>query len=182
MGKNTIRISKFLSLVLRHKPETIGIELDSNGWVSIPVLLAALAANGRAISREELEKIVQENDKQRFAIQDGRIRANQGHSISVSLDLEPTIPPASLYHGTATRFLASILGSGLKKMNRQHVHLSADKVTARKVGIRHGKPAILKIDASQMTQDGFQFFLSNNGVWLTDSVAPRYIEVIEHDV
>ncbi len=178
MSKDTVRISKLLSLVLRHRPEEIGIELDPNGWVLISTLLAALAAKGYEISHADLEKVVRENDKQRFTIQDGWIRANQGHSVKVSLGIEPSIPPDSLYHGTATRFLASILESGLQKMSRQHVHLSADQATAHQVGMRHGKPVILKIYASQMHQDGFEFYRSDNGVWLTDSVAPRYLEVL----
>ena len=181
MDKKLVRISKLLSLVLRHKPEEIGIELDPNGWVAVSTLLEALAANGRVISREDLDKVVRENDKKRFVIQAERIRANQGHSIEVSLDLKPTLPPDTLFHGTATRFLASILESGLKKMNRQHVHLSAEVETAQKVGMRHGKPAVLKIRALQMSEAGFEFFISDNGVWLTDAVPPQYLDVIERD-
>ncbi|MEM1367106.1 MAG: RNA 2'-phosphotransferase [Cyanobacteria bacterium P01_H01_bin.15] len=181
MSQRMIRVSKLLSLVLRHKPEDIGIALDSQGWVSVPTLLNALAANGHAILPEELEQVVRENDKQRFTIRDGRIRANQGHSVEVFLSLNAATPPDSLYHGTATRFLTSILQSGLQKMNRHHVHLSADKIMAQKVGTRHGKPVILKVDAVKMSQDGQLFFLSDNGVWLTDSVSPQYLQVLSDE-
>lgn len=175
---DTKKTSKFLSLVLRHKPSTIGIELDSNGWVAIPTLLEALANHGHPLSREQLEIVVSTNDKKRFLIDSDRIRANQGHSINIDLNLSPIAPPKILYHGTATRFLNSIFRDGLKKMSRQHVHLSADEITARKVGQRHGKPAILAVDAHRMNNDGIPFFKSENGVWLVDSVKSCYLELL----
>ena len=170
------RISKFLSFVLRHHPEEIGITLDENGWVDVDVLLSAMAEHGRAIRREQLEDIVATNDKQRFAIEDGRIRANQGHSVSVDLDLSERQPPDVLYHGTATRFVDAIRAQGLSKMSRQHVHLSADEATASKVGVRHGKLVILRVDAAAMVRDGHVFFCSKNGVWLVDHVPPEFLE------
>ena len=171
------QVSKFLSLVLRHKPETIGIVLDREGWVPVDTLLAACRAHGRDISRARLDDIVATNPKRRFAFSaDGaRIRANQGHSVEVDLRLEEKDPPEVLYHGTVQRFLPSIDAEGLKKGRRHHVHLSADVATARKVGARRGKPVVLKVDAGRMYQDGYKFFVSANGVWLTDSVPPGYL-------
>ena len=173
---NDKSLSRFLSLILRHKPETIGLELDPNGWIDIDTLLSALNAAGKSVTREDLARVVENNDKQRFIIQDGRIRANQGHSVSVDLGLTETAPPQTLYHGTATRFLDRIRAEGLKKMNRQHVHLSPDKVAASKVGVRHGKLVVLKVAAEQMHSDGFAFYRSANGVWLVDSVPASYLE------
>lgn len=176
-SKNNKRISKFLSLLLRHKPETIGLHLDEQGWADIDELIAKANANGNPLSREIITDIVASNDKQRFILSEdeNRIRANQGHSINVNLGLSPITPPDILWHGTATRFLEPILAEGLKKMNRQHVHLSADLETASKVGIRHGKLAMLRVDASGMHADGYSFYRSENGVWLTDHVPPTYI-------
>ncbi|HEY0585703.1 MAG TPA: RNA 2'-phosphotransferase [Pseudoduganella sp.] len=175
---NEVSKSKFLSLVLRHKPEEIGLVLDQNGWASIDELIALANARGANLSRPQIESIVKNNDKQRFAISaDGmRIRANQGHSIDIALGLAPQTPPERLYHGSATRFLESIRASGLHSASRQHVHLSADMATAEKVGSRHGKPVILAVDAGQMARDGHLFYLSNNGVWLTDTVPPKYLD------
>lgn len=169
------RISKFLSLVLRHKPETIGIQLDEQGWVDVQVLLAALAGHNRSITLSELEEVVATNEKQRFALVDGRIRANQGHSIVVSLDLEPLQPPETLFHGTATRFLDAIMEAGLLKMGRQHVHLSADTATAAKVGVRHGKLVILEVAAGELAANGATFYRSENGVWLVEHVPPEFL-------
>lgn len=177
MHRRATSLSKFLSLVLRHQPQKIDISLDSDGWVDIDVLLAALERNGRAVSRADLEQVVEENNKKRFKIQDGKIRANQGHSVKISLGLEPIEPPLTLFHGTATRFVDAILEQGLRKMKRHHVHLSQDENTAMKVGARHGKVVILLVDSGRMFKDGKQFFVSDNGVWLTESVAPEYIEV-----
>jgi len=182
MNKNKIKqISKHLSYILRHKPEAIGIDLDAAGWAEIDVLIAK---SPKISNRGQIAEVVAENDKQRFIISgDGnRIRANQGHSISIDLGLQPTQPPDALYHGTATRFLDVILEQGLKKMNRQHVHLSADLETATKVGARHGKVVILELDISAMKRDGFDFFVSENGVWLTDHVPPKYLSLDEDKV
>jgi putative RNA 2'-phosphotransferase len=170
--------SKFLSLVLRHRPELIGIRLDENGWVDVDVLLVAIQKNGRGMTRAELEETVRSNNKQRFAFSsDGlRVRANQGHSVEVDLGLEPQTPPNVLYHGTTDRFLESIWKAGLQKRKRHHVHLSCDPRTATAVGQRHGRPVILKVDAARMHADGLKFYCSANGVWLTDEVPMQYIE------
>lgn len=172
-----VATSKFLSLVLRHRPDVIGIRLDAEGWVSIEVLLAACAQHGRAISREHLDAVVRTNDKQRFAFSaDGsRIRANQGHSVSVDLGLIHVEPPDLLYHGTVQRFLESIRRDGLTKGKRHHVHLSPDVQTATKVGQRRGTPIVLVIESGRMSRDGHNFYRSENGVWLTDALPPGYI-------
>ena len=167
-------LSKHLSYVLRHKPEAIGIELDENGWTSVGDLIAK---SPKGFTPEIIEFIVSNNDKKRFILSENgdRIRANQGHSVNVDLALQATIPPSVLFHGTATRFLDSILSNGLKKMKRHHVHLSADLETASKVGMRHGKLVILTIDAAAMQNAGHIFFQSENGVWLTDSVPAVFL-------
>jgi putative RNA 2'-phosphotransferase len=175
-----VKISKFLSLVLRHKPETIGLTLDQAGWVAVSELLIACEQHGFSISPEELQAVVTNNDKKRFAFsQDGLlIRANQGHSIEVELGYQPLQPPEILYHGTVERFLASIMEKGLRKGERHHVHLSPDIATAIKVGARRGQPVILSVNSGQMHQDGYIFYQSANGVWLTDYVPPAYFEII----
>lgn len=169
--------SKFLALVLRHKPETIGLELDESGWVSIDDLLAALSRHGKPLELQQLHDIVENNDKKRFAIsEDGKkIRASQGHSLKVDLGYQQAHPPDVLYHGTATRFIASIKETGLIKQNRLHVHLSESIDTASSVGRRYGTLVLLEIDARRMHADGCAFYLSANGVWLTDSVPADYI-------
>lgn len=169
--------SKFLSLVLRHQPELIGIVLDDAGWTDVDTLLAKAGAKGTSITRDELVEIVKSSDKQRFALSpDGtRIRANQGHSVEVELDLPPTPPPAVLLHGTVDRFLDSIRKTGLIKGSRHHVHLSADHTTASKVGERRGKPVLLEIRADAMADAGHVFYRSANGVWLVDHVPPEFI-------
>lgn len=171
------RMSRFLSYVLRHRPDRIGLTLDSHGWVMVDDLLAALAAHKRPLSREQLTEIVQSNDKQRFAFSaDGqRIRANQGHSLPVDLALPPTRPPDTLYHGTAVRHLPAIQQQGLRKRARHHVHLSPDAQTATAVGQRHGEPVVLLVDAQQMAAAGHLFYQTANGVWLTDHVPPAFI-------
>lgn len=140
-------------------------------------LIKAMNAHGKYINKVMLEKIVAENDKKRYSFDEShsKIRANQGHSIAVNLELEKKIPPEILYHGTATRFLESIQKSGLLKMGRQYVHLSKDVQTATKVGQRHGKVIVLKVDTKKMIQDGYDFYLSKNGVWLCDTVPPQYL-------
>ena len=172
------KISKFLSYVLRHRPDEIGLQLDAEGWASVSELIEKARSAGTILTPPLIEEVVRTNDKQRFALSaDGsRIRANQGHSVQVELNLPPTQPPEFLYHGTATRFVDAIRRDGLKAMSRQHVHLSIDEPTAQKVGQRHGKPIILKIHAGEMWRAGQQFFLSENGVWLTEKVEVKYIE------
>ncbi len=178
MLANEIHISKFLSLVLRHKPETIGITLDENGWTDVSVLIEKVNAHGMALDRTQLQHIVDTNPKKRFALNDTgyKIRASQGHSVNIELGYVPKEPPAILYHGTSETALASILATGLEKRSRQHVHLSADKETAMKVGQRHGKPVVLEVLAAKMYQDRFIFFLSDNGVWLTSAVPVQYLK------
>ncbi len=178
MDKRYTNISKYLSLILRHRPEVVGIELDVQGWVEIEVLLAACAAHGRAISRDDLDYVVANNNKQRFALSDDgqRIRASQGHSVEVNLGYEPAEPPEWLYHGTAVQNLPSIRRQGLLKGRRHHVHLSADEATATAVGQRHGKPVVLIVRAGEMVQAGHPFFRSANGVWLTETVPYDYID------
>lgn len=172
-----VRISKYLSKHLRHQPERLGLELGPGGWVSVDELLAACARNNFPISRAELDEVVSDNDKQRFAFDPTGtlIRAQQGHSVEVDLQLEAATPPAVLYHGTVERNLAAILADGLLKMQRHHVHLSADLETATKVGARRGRPLILAVDAAAMEQAGFTFYRSGNGVWLVDHVPPQYL-------
>ncbi|SFJ54887.1 RNA 2'-phosphotransferase [Thermoflavimicrobium dichotomicum] len=177
MKKNDVRQSKFLSKVLRHTPEKIGIRLDKNGWVGVEELLDACRKHGVLLDRETLVRIVETNDKQRFAFsEDGqKIRANQGHSVPIDLNLEPIEPPERLYHGTADRFFPSIRKKGLIKGNRHHVHLSKNPITARQVGKRHGNPVILQVLAREMYQDGYTFFKSANGIWLTEFVPVCYL-------
>lgn len=177
MPDRTVKISKFLSRVLRHKPETIGLTLDSAGWTSVEELLRACEQHGFPLSREELEAVVATNDKQRFSLsEDGQhIRANQGHSVEVELGYQPAEPPEFLYHSTVERFLPSIRAKGLLKGQRHHVHLSPNVATAAKVGRRRGKPAILTISSGQMYRAGYLFYQSTNGVWLTDHVPATYI-------
>ena len=176
--KEEIRISKFLSLVLRHKPETIGLHLDDNGWAYTQELMEKLNSNDFEISIEDLKQLVTNNDKKRFQFSEdySKIRASQGHSLKVDLGLEEKIPPRLLYHGTAEKNLDSIRKQGLVKGQRHHVHLSADKETAQKVGMRYGKPLVLKVRSEEMSKAGVRFYQSENGVWLTDTVPPDYLE------
>lgn len=170
------RTSKFLSLVLRHEPGRIGLRLDPQGWVGIDELLQRMQPH-HPIDRALLQRVVESNNKRRFAISDDglRIRANQGHSIAVDLALTPCEPPAQLFHGTATRFLDSIRQQGLQRGARHHVHLSADLQTATAVGRRHGKVVVLHVDAGRMHAEGHRFYRSDNGVWLTDEVPVRFL-------
>jgi putative RNA 2'-phosphotransferase len=178
MNKNLTTTSKFLSLVLRHQPETVGLTLDDAGWVTVDDLLAACRAHGRSIDRAQLDEIVATSDKKRFAYSDDgvRIRANQGHSVDVDLGYEPATPPETLYHGTPAQFVEAIRREGLRKMKRHHVHLSEDAAMTMSVAARRGKPMLLTIRAGQMSRDGIEFFRSTNNVWLTDAVPPQYIE------
>lgn len=179
MRNDLAKHSKFLSYVLRHKPESIDVELDENGWVDISVLLNACRVSGKNISEALLTEIVETNDKKRFVFSESgrRIRASQGHSIkSLDLQLKELVPPVKLFHGTVEKFIPAIQHSGLQKMKRQHVHLSEIIGTATSVGGRRGKPVILTISAVLMHKAGYTFYRSDNGVWLTDSVPWEYIE------
>jgi putative RNA 2'-phosphotransferase len=172
------KISKFLSLILRHEPQKIGLVLDSSGWADVDELIRLCNAQGKNLDRQLLEEVVSTNDKKRFAFSDDglRIRASQGHSIEIDLALTPTYPPELLYHGTASRFIDSIRATGLNSGTRQHVHLSTDAATATKVGQRHGKPVILTVLASHMSAAGYLFYLSANGVWLTEKVPVTFLQ------
>jgi putative RNA 2'-phosphotransferase len=177
MNKSLKHTSKFISLVLRHQPETIGLKLDENGWADVTALINKMSVAGTVIDIQTLKEIVDTNDKKRFAFNEDMtmIRASQGHSIEVDLDLQPVTPPEILYHGTAEKNIESIFRTGLQKQIRQHVHLSINIETARAVGGRHGKPVVLNINAKAMQQAGFLFYLSENNVWLTNEVPPQYI-------
>lgn len=172
------RLSVFLSLVLRHKPEAVGIQLDAHGWADVSALLAGIAQTGRAITLETLEDIVAKDHKQRYSFNENhtKIRANQGHSIPVDVGLQPATPPRFLYHGTATRFLDSIHAEGITRQTRQYVHLSPDIATAQKVGARHGKCIVLTVRAEEMHQAGHSFWLSENNVWLCQHVPTQFID------
>ncbi|MFF4950633.1 RNA 2'-phosphotransferase [Streptomyces chattanoogensis] len=174
-SQRSVRISKYLAKHLRHEPERIGITLDAQGWVAVPELIEAAARHGFRFSRAELETVVAENDKRRYAIEGDRIRANQGHSIRVDLDLPPAEPPACLFHGTVARSIAAIRTEGLRPMSRHAVHLSSDRETATRVGARRGKAVVLTVDAAAMRQAGHVFHVSANGVWLTACVPPEYL-------
>ncbi|MFD4693287.1 RNA 2'-phosphotransferase [Streptomyces sp. NPDC058463] len=175
--RRTVKVSKYLSKHLRHQPDRIGITLDPSGWVPIDELMRACAGHGFPITRAELDHVVAANDKQRFAVDGDRIRANQGHTVTVDLGLPPAEPPAYLYHGTVGRVLDVIRTEGLRPMDRHHVHLSPDRETATRVGARRGVPVILSVDAGAMHRAGHIFHVSTNGVWLTDSVPPQFLRL-----
>ncbi|MEH2952843.1 RNA 2'-phosphotransferase [Candidatus Merdisoma sp. JLR.KK011] len=177
MGKLD-KLSVFISLVLRHKPDAAGITLDEHGWANVEELLDGINNIGRKIDMGVLEEIVRTDHKQRYRFNEDKtlIRANQGHSIPVDVELKEEEPPEFLYHGTADRFIKAIMEEGLKPISRLYVHLSKDIETAAKVGKRHGKPVILKVHSGQMCREGIRFYLSENGVWLTKKVEVRYIE------
>jgi putative RNA 2'-phosphotransferase len=179
MEKQLKHISKFMSMVLRHKPETIGLILDENGWANVAELIGKINEQGNNVNIDIINTVVDTNDKKRFAFNEDKtmIRASQGHSIAIELHLKPVTPPDVLYHGTAEKFVAGILKEGIKKQQRQHVHLSLLQQTAKAVGSRHGKPVVLTIDAKAMAANNFIFFLSENNVWLVDSVPVEYITV-----
>lgn len=175
LTRDQVRLSRRISMILRHRPESAGITLDQNGWVPVATLIQALG-----ITRAELDAVVAGNDKSRFAIEDDRIRASQGHSrrVNVDLGLTPADPPAALFHGTPRTNVASIMREGLRPRSRQHVHLSPDTETATRVGARRStEVAILVIDAAALAESGHPFYRSANGVWLTDAVAPAYIAI-----
>ncbi len=168
------KMSKFLSYVLRHHPETLDLAIDAQGWVSVQELLEKL----NNVSLEMLELVVANNNKQRFAFNEDKtkIRANQGHSITIDLAYQAVEPPLLLYHGTAIKNIESIQKMGIVKGNRHHVHLSSDVATAENVGKRHGKPIVLEIQAKAMYEAGYQFFVSENAVWLTDVVPVEFLK------
>ncbi len=180
MVQDLTKLSKFISLILRHKPSEIGIEIERDGaWADTKALIDGINRTGRySIDMETLEKIVNTDNKHRYSFNEDRmkIRANQGHSIDVDMDFSEKVPPEILYHGTAERFVKSILAEGLKKMSRQYVHLSKDEETASKVGIRHGKLHIFRVLSGEMYRQGYKFYLSDNDVWLTDNVPTDFLE------
>lgn len=169
---------RYISFILRHKPEEIGIVLDEHGWANVAELIEGVSKK-YPLDMETLEKIVAENNKQRYSFNDDHtlIRANQGHSIPVDVELKETVPPETLYHGTSTRFVPSIQKQGLLHQSRLYVHLSDNRETAVNVGKRHGKPVVFLVDSGRMTRDGFHFYLSVNGVWLVDHVPAQYLTI-----
>ncbi|MFF8609966.1 RNA 2'-phosphotransferase [Streptomyces sp. NPDC015346] len=173
--RRTVKVSKYLARHLRHQPERIGLVLDPNGWTEIDALLRAAAEHGFPITRDELDHAVATNDKKRFAIEGTRIRASQGHTVEVDLDLPVAEPPAYLYHGTVAAHLDAIRTEGLRPMSRHHVHLSPDRETATRVGARRGRPVVLAVDAGAMHRAGHVFHVSANGVWLTEAVPPEFL-------
>ncbi|MEO5915952.1 MAG: RNA 2'-phosphotransferase [Luteolibacter sp.] len=179
--QQTTKISRFLSLVLRHQPETIGITLAEDGWTNVDELIAAMNKHGQHLDFETLELVVETNDKKRFAFSDDgeMIRANQGHSVEVNLGYQPTPPPEILYHGTVARFLPSIREGGIQKGQRHQVHLSVSLDVANTVGKRRGQPVILTVRAREMNVAGHDFYISTNGVWLTDFVPAAFIDFEE---
>ena len=175
--KRLVKISRYLSKHLRHRPERLGLRLEPGGWVGVDELLEACARQRFLIGGEELRDVVERNDKQRFAFDpsETRIRAQQGHSVPVDLGLEPLAPPPVLYHGTNEAVLPAILREGLSSMGRHHVHLSSDPKTAEKVGARRGRPVVLEVDSGRMGREGHAFYRSGNGVWLVEAVPLRYL-------
>lgn len=178
--KETVKISKFLSLVLRHQPQKINLSLDENGWTDVTTLIRQANKYGVPLSVDTLSYVVATNDKKRFSFNPDKtkIRASQGHSVEIELGYSEQKPPAVLYHGTSEKSIAAILKNGIEKRHRHHVHLSSEKNTARKVGQRHGKPVIFQIDAEGMYTSGFPFYLSDNQVWLTDFVPPAFLQLL----
>ena len=175
MSSDDKTISKYLSKILRHTPEAVGLELEPGGWVDALELLAACKRHGKTITYEQLKRVVEESDKQRFAIEGRKIRANQGHSVEVDLQLQAQTPPDTLYHGTGVGSVDAIYRDGLLRMSRHHVHMSADIETAVKVGSRHGKPAVFIVAAARLVSDGTPFYKSANGVWLAEHVPTAYL-------
>ncbi|MBQ7502386.1 RNA 2'-phosphotransferase [bacterium] len=172
-------ISKFIALILRHKPDAVGIKLDEHGWADVDALIKGINKT-RSLTEEELEEIVRSDDKQRYSFNEDHtmIRANQGHSVPVDVELEEVKPPLYLYHGSGEKYAASIEKQGLLPKSRLYVHLSGDVITAKKVGSRHGKPVVYKVLSGKMAEDGFRFYRSVNGVWLTERVPPEYLAPI----
>ncbi len=183
MNKTLLHTSKFVSLVLRHKPEEIGLQLDENGWANVDELIEKLNVKGGKLDLPALTEIVETNEKKRFSFNEDRskIRANQGHSVQVDVELKAVLPPPALYHGTAYKNLAAIMEQGLQKGSRLHIHLSNNFETAIQVGQRHGKPVVLIVDAKTMSANGINFYLSANGVWLVENHIPsHYLSVYNH--
>ena len=181
MKSNTKGTSKFISLILRHKPEAIGITLDEHGWAEVAALIDGInAAGGHRLDMDLLEEIVRTDEKQRYSFNEDHslIRANQGHSVPVDVELEEKTPPAVLYHGTGEKYVSSIGERGLIPKSRLYVHLSSDIPTAKKVGSRHGKPVVYAVDCAKMAADGYRFYLSANHVWLTKAVPAKYLRRI----
>lgn len=176
------KLSVFISLVLRHKPDAAGIQFDGHGWANVEELISGINSTGRKIDMKILEEIVASDEKGRYSFNEDKslIRANQGHSIPVDVELREQEPPEFLYHGTAERFLENIQAEGLKPMSRLYVHLSRDKETALKVGKRHGKLIVLKVHSGELFRNGIRFYLSENGVWLTKFVPARYLDMEEN--
>ncbi|MEW2129259.1 RNA 2'-phosphotransferase [Streptomyces sp. NPDC005435] len=177
--RRNVKLSKYLAKHLRHQPERIGLTLDAGGWAEIDALMTAAATHGFPFTRAELDHVVAANDKRRYAIEGTRIRASQGHTVSVDLGLPPADPPPYLYHGTVARALDAIRAEGLRPMSRHDVHLSADRETATRVGSRRGRPVVLAVDAGAMHREGHVFRVSANGVWLTEAVPARYLRFTE---
>ena len=176
--KNT---SQFISLILRHKPESIGISLDEHGWADVKKLITGVnRSKDHFLDMETLEEIVQSDEKQRYSFNEDHtlIRTNQGHSIPVDVELEERIPPEEIYHGTGEKYVSPIDEQSLIPKSRLYVHLSADVSTAKKVGSRHGRSVIYTVDCKKMTEDGYKFFLSANGLWLTKSVPAGYLSKV----
>lgn len=175
-----ISTGKFIALILRHKPETIGITLDEHGWANVDDLIAGIQRTRPGFNMDILEEIVRTNNKRRYSFNADhtKIRANQGHSIPVDVELREAVPPEILYHGTGEKAVSSIIEQGLLPGNRLHVHMSTDIQTAITVGTRHGKPFVFRVQARHMQEDGFRFFLSENGVWLTKTVPPAYLSIL----
>jgi putative RNA 2'-phosphotransferase len=171
------RLSKLLSLVLRHDPSLVGLRLDPGGWVDLDVLVVGIQSRRPGATRADIERVVATNDKQRFALDAtrSRIRANQGHSVAVELGLPRRRPPAALFHGTVATSVPGILRDGLSRRSRHAVHLSPDRATAARVGARRGRPAVLRVDAVRMHAEGYEFSVSDNGVWLVEAVPPEYL-------
>ena len=177
MAKDLVKLGKFISLVLRHSPETIDLKLDENGWAEVEDLIRGMNKKGRRINFDTLNEIVETNNKKRYEFSSDykKIRASQGHSIDVDLELKPVQPPEFLYHGTAVRNLEIIMAEGIKKISRQYVHLSEDRETAHNVGSRHGKPFIIKVLSGEMYRNGKNFYISKNNVWLSEDIESKYL-------
>lgn len=177
---NKTNLSRFIALILRHKPESIGITLDEHGWASVSELLSGINSCGNEIDMQTLEEIVAEDEKQRYSFNADKtkIRANQGHSVNVDVELKKAEPPEILFHGTGEKYVASIKNEGLIPKSRLYVHLSKDRETAVKVGSRHGKPVVFEVNSGEMSRNGYEFFLSENGVWLTKIVPAEYLREI----